>query len=323
MRLYFTLYHEATLVSLLKIAMFHGHICEQAGDMLMELVDYCARKMTLLISGWASSKPRRPVSGSAREAAKDIEERLAKLSPADEVRGYQQETEFRVCVTAVALLRFLCEHLHRLPLGVMTRVLDTHDVLLALVILVENPPWTRRTEEGTWQKFVDFEWRNVAVTDLLQVTQTEGQVWLAMYHLICDEECRKRYHFNSMRKNNILRVRKYLNDVLLDQLPVLAAVQRYMDELTIMDVPEPPSMGTTGSLLMEQIPKVRESLTRGHDWEGIVLKATTPKGVGAFCTYDDADDPDVKSVAALFAAGEHEEWSGSHSEESAHAVPSA
>lgn len=52
-----------------------------------------------------------------------------------------------MCVTAVALLRFLCEHLHRLPLGVITRVLDTHDVLLGLVILVENPPWTRRTEE--------------------------------------------------------------------------------------------------------------------------------------------------------------------------------
>lgn len=64
-----------------------------------------------------------------------------------QIKGYQEETEFRVCVTAMALLRFLCEHLHRLPLGVMTRVLDTHDVLLGLVILVENPPWTRRMEE--------------------------------------------------------------------------------------------------------------------------------------------------------------------------------
>ncbi|CAM9790782.1 unnamed protein product [Ectocarpus fasciculatus] len=209
----------------------------------------------------------------------------------------------------------------------MTRVLDTHDVLLGLVILVENPPWTRRTEEGTWQKFVDFEWRTVATADLLQVTKTEGQaredniVWLAMYHLMCEEECRKRYHFNSLRKNNILRVRKYLNDILLDQLPVLASVQRYMDELTIMEVPEPPSMGTTGSLLMEQIPKVRQSLTRGHDWEALALRATSKPspsggggggggGGGAFCTYDDADDPDVKSAAALFSAGEHEDWGG-------------
>lgn len=73
-----------------------------------------------------------------------------------------------------------------------------------------------------------------------------------------------------------------------------------------MEVPEPPSMGTTGSLLMEQIPKVRQSLTRGHDWNDIALKATSSDGV--FCTYDDADDLDVKSVAALFAAGEHEQW---------------
>lgn len=64
-----------------------------------------------------------------------------------QIRAYQRETDFRVCVTAIGLLRFLCEHLHRLPLGVMTRVLDTHDVLLGLVLLVENPPWTRRVEE--------------------------------------------------------------------------------------------------------------------------------------------------------------------------------
>lgn len=63
------------------------------------------------------------------------------------MREYQRETDFRVCVTAVALLRFLCEHLSRLPLGVMTRVLDTHDVLLGLVVLIEYPPWTRRSEE--------------------------------------------------------------------------------------------------------------------------------------------------------------------------------
>ena len=101
---------------------------------------------------------------------------------------------------------------------------------------------------------------------------------------------------------------------------------RYMDELTIMEVPEPPSMGTTGSLLMEQIPKVRESLTRGHDWDGIVLKATSPSppdGSGTFCTYDDADDPDVKSVAALFAAGEHEQWGNDAASSDATPSPAA
>lgn len=96
---------------------------------------------------------------------------------------------------------------------------------------------------------------------------------------------------------------------------------RYMDELTIMEVPEPPSMGTTGSLLMEQIPQVRQRLTRGHDWDDIALKATSSDG-GVFCTYDDANDPDVKSVAALFAAGEHEQW-GDDPDASAAAVTTA
>lgn len=104
-----------------------------------------------------------------------------------------------------------------------------------------------------------------------------------------------------------------------NQIVKLTLGDRYMDELTIMEVPEPPSMGTTGSLLMEQIPKVRQSLTRGHDWDDIALKATLSDG-GVFCTYDDANDPDVKSVAALFAAGEHEQW-GNDPDASAAAAP--
>lgn len=51
MRLYFVLYHEATLANFLEVVMFHGHVAEQAGELLVELVDYCARKMTMLISG--------------------------------------------------------------------------------------------------------------------------------------------------------------------------------------------------------------------------------------------------------------------------------
>jgi hypothetical protein len=40
---------------------------------------------------------------------------------------------------------------------------------------------------------------------------------------------------------------------MLDQLPVLADVQRYMDELAIMDVPEPSQEPLTGGLLVEQV----------------------------------------------------------------------
>lgn len=79
---------------------------------------------------------------------------------------------------------------------------------------------------------------------------------------------------------------------------------RYMDELTIMEVPEPAGSGSPGNLLMEQVPRVREGLTRGRDWRALATEAAS----GVFHSYDDADDPDVRSAAALFAGSEHEDW---------------
>lgn len=57
-----------------------------------------------------------------------------------------------------------------------------------------------------------------------------------LYHLLAKEVFRERYHLNSFRKGQLLRVRKYLNEIMLDQLPILADIQRYMDELAITEV---------------------------------------------------------------------------------------
>lgn len=65
-----------------------------------------------------------------------------------------------VCVVVwLAVLRFLCEHIESLPLCVFNRMLQTHDVMLLIIPLIENPPWTRRKPDGKWQKLVDFKWQ--------------------------------------------------------------------------------------------------------------------------------------------------------------------
>lgn len=169
-------------------------------------------------------------------------------------------------------------------------------------------------------------------------------------HTQCDAECRKRYHFHSARKTGVLRVRKYLNEILLDQLPVLADVQvrcqclwcvcvvqlalwvllascanncaspslqqRYMDELTLMDVPEPTQFAKSSALILEQVsvfawcmllrvsmqadtleglpqePAVREKLVEGQDWDKIAAAqlAVLP---------DSKDDKDIKACVLL------------------------
>uniref|UniRef100_A0A8D3AF38 Uncharacterized protein n=1 Tax=Scophthalmus maximus TaxID=52904 RepID=A0A8D3AF38_SCOMX len=48
--LYMVIHHEAMIINLLKMIMFHKDSCEAADDSLLVLMDYCHRKLTLLAS---------------------------------------------------------------------------------------------------------------------------------------------------------------------------------------------------------------------------------------------------------------------------------
>ena len=183
--------------------------------------------------------------------------------------------------------RMLCEHADALPLSAISRITDTHDLLVLFIPLIENPPWTRRMPDtGKWQKLVEQKWTDVAPIDLLKVTKLEGQPWIALYQLLAKEVFRERYHLNSFRKGQVLRARKFINDVLLDQLPFLADVQRYMDELTIMEVPESSGAAGGGSVFMlQQVAVAREGVIKKRDW-----KSAADKAMADIFTMTDKDD---------------------------------
>ena len=228
MRCYFILYHEATMMNLLEVLVFHKHVCEAAGEKLVELVDYLARKLTKL-NGGHDFRPLEPRESSAAEQAAI----LASRSPLEELEYHYTEIEFKVCISACSLLRFLCEHSDSLPLSVCSRIADTHDFLMLVIPLIENPPWTRRMS-GKWLKLIEQKWVDVAPIDLLKVTKLEGQPWLSLYYLIAKKSFRERYSLTSFRKSQLLRVRKYLNEVLLDQLPFLDDIQVIADYLSVV-----------------------------------------------------------------------------------------
>lgn len=60
----------------------------------------------------------------------------------------------------------------------------------------------------------------------------------AYTYLYNQKKVRRRYHFNSFRKAQLLRARKYLNEVLLDQLPVLADMQVGVSGMRVAAVEE-------------------------------------------------------------------------------------
>ena len=295
-RIYFVLYHEATVVNLLEVLLYHKHVCEAGGERMLEMVDYVARKLTRLNGGYdfRSLELTSTSSGSAA-SAKEFAATLAATTPENELTKHLTEIEFRVCISSVALARFLCEHASSMPLSVVSRITDTHDMLILLVPLIENPPWTRRCDNGKWQKLIDQKWVDVAPIDLMVVTKLEGQPWLGLYHLLAKDIFRERYHLNSFRKNQVLRVRKYINEVILDQLPFLADIQRYMDELAVTDVPEPHSTGNS-VFMFQQVAVARESLLKGKNWYDVAEYQ-----IENVFTMTDKTDTDLKKMSDLYS----------------------
>ncbi|KAL3673263.1 hypothetical protein V7S43_000984 [Phytophthora oleae] len=271
LRLYFVVYHEATLTNLLEVAFFHEHVIESlADDLLLELVDYCMRKLS-----WLVGLPRERIAEttSFHKTGSDLIQIMQAQSPREELERQRMEIEFRVAVQTVTILRYVTERLHLLSLSVVSRLLDKHDALLTLVPLVENPPWTHKAivqvtgdnqaprTEVKWKKFVDQKWIVVEPSDLLALTTTEAQVWLAIYYLLCTKSAREHYEVTQFRKDQLLRIRKYLNELLVDQLPLLSDVQRYLDELAIVQVGSTSVLRMNG-LVMEAVPYLRDHILR-------------------------------------------------------------
>lgn len=306
MRIYFILYHEATLINLLELFFYHKHLCEAGGDKVLEVVDFVARKLARLNNPHYDFRmdgieKKNTVNKDAKEYAASLESR----TPKDELKDHFAEIDYRVCTSAVSICRFICEHADALPLSVVSRITDTHDLLILLVPLIENPPWTRRSNTGKWLKVIDHKWTEVKPIDLLKITKLEGQPWLSIYHLCAKEVFASKYHFNSFRKGQLLRVRKYINEILLDQLPFLADIQRYMDELSMTEVPEPRSIdGGAGVFTMfQQVAVIRDSILRqgGGNWETIAEYQKTD-----IFTMTDQSDTDLMEMADLYANGVEE-----------------
>ncbi|KAK2563462.1 Zinc finger MYND domain-containing protein 10 [Acropora cervicornis] len=182
-----------------------------------------------------------------------------------ELKVQERTIFFTVCIKCVSVLRYIIDSLTCLPLNVMTRLLNTHNTPVILVQLIENPPWIKRSK-GKLMKFIDNKWKVISKNERLQLTKTDGQVWLAVYQLLMNEDCQRKYEFNSYSKEQILKLRGYMNEVLLDQIPSLMDLQRYLEQLAIM---EPPAIKK--DIILEQVPEIRENLLKCNQgkWEKI------------------------------------------------------
>eukprot|EP00928_Gymnodinium_smaydae_P002100 TRINITY_DN10738_c0_g1_i1.p1 TRINITY_DN10738_c0_g1~~TRINITY_DN10738_c0_g1_i1.p1 ORF type:complete len:640 (+),score=174.28 TRINITY_DN10738_c0_g1_i1:126-2045(+) len=263
LRTYIPVYHEASICNLIEICLFHRTTCEEMGDALVDLVDFCVRKLRHLLATPNSELVRQV--GNAKE-----------YSEWDSVRCLDEqfvECEFQVCMCVISILRFLTDHRVAMPLAVTTRLLDTHDVLLLLVPLMEKAPWVRKNKNnGRIEKFEDHKWERVEDDDAGRLPKLHTQVWLAIYNLVMDQECRSRYELTSFRKENLLRLRRFINEVVVDQLPPLTNLHRTLEEMAISGQFTGASGPPAGSpFVVELVAEARETLLRSYDgrWQEV------------------------------------------------------
>ncbi|CAJ1373476.1 unnamed protein product [Effrenium voratum] len=124
----------------------------QAGDALIDLVDFCVRKLRYLIATPNDELVRQVASAkecTEWDTVRMLDEQFA-------------ECEFQICMCVISIIRFLTDHRVAVPLAVTTRMLETHDILLLLVPLMEKAPWVRRNRiNGRIEKFEEHKWQVV------------------------------------------------------------------------------------------------------------------------------------------------------------------
>uniref|UniRef100_A0A8D0G8T8 Zinc finger MYND domain-containing protein 10 n=1 Tax=Sphenodon punctatus TaxID=8508 RepID=A0A8D0G8T8_SPHPU len=255
--IYLVLHHEASIINLLETVFFHKEICESAEDTILDLIDYSYRKLTLLVA--------RSASGEIPNKEKLLPGDLANASSMQELQKQAEVMEFEISLRALSVLRFITDQVDSLPVSVVTRMLNTHNLPCLLVELVEHCPWSYR-EAGKLKKFENGSWCVVPPEDQMKMTKLDGQVWIAIYNLLLSPECQQKYSFNSFNKSQILKLRAFLTDVLIDQFSNLVELQRFLSHLAVTE-PVPPKK----DLILEQVPVIWDRIVKENlgKWKAI------------------------------------------------------
>ncbi|KAI9141546.1 zinc finger MYND domain-containing protein 10-like protein [Paraphysoderma sedebokerense] len=255
---YMLLYHEATIVNLLEIVLYNKDALLSAGDTLLDLVDYCTRKIATLCA-WEE-----PEEEDTAEDVKGKVDKMLRMSEIEQLQTQKRELDFVVSMTSLSLLRYMTDHITELPLSTMTRILNTNDLPVSLIHCMDKKPWQKKTQTG-WKRFENSKWVDVNGDDILVIGKIEAQVWLSLYNLLVEPECQKKYEVTDYRRSVLLKLRPFFQiETLLDQLPILEGLYRYTENLAITIPPH--NVEAKLGLLVEQVPEILESIIKGQNW---------------------------------------------------------
>ena len=200
------------MCNFLEVLLFNRTACEAADDSLVELIDYCYRKFVRLIE----QCEKLPQGQSVMPCMSGDAKKYMSQSYADNINQQQKEIEFNCTMCCFSIIRFISDHVDTLPLPIIHQMMENNDIPCVLVPLMELKPWLRTNSKGEQEKFEDQKWQVIQPHERGRLTKVEAQLWLTIYNMLMTNESARKYELTTFRKQNLLRLRKYMNEILLD-----------------------------------------------------------------------------------------------------------
>ncbi|KAM7542465.1 hypothetical protein Aperf_G00000015476 [Anoplocephala perfoliata] len=257
--IYAVLYHELILTNFLETISYHVDVVDSLSEDAIDLCDWCHRALCRLIS-FTSTEEKKTAIRFLKDQPKSLE------TSVEELERQAAIISFEVSMKAVAMTRNLIEHCcsgvigassSALPLGVARRFLHTHDFLCLLCHLLELAPWKCHSLDSSGRK-IAFQWHEsgcwIAETDEKNwtlLTKTEGQVWLTIHQLLFSGlmgAVNYEVVGNSARRQALLCLRPFLTEALIDIIPVLGQLRRFLEEFAMSEGVASNMAGGSGSL---------------------------------------------------------------------------
>jgi hypothetical protein len=215
LKVYMILFNESVVLNLLEIMLFSKSACISLGASLADLVKYCNRRIRYLL-----------VNKEQALASFHMKSQVQ-----DEFQLQLDEMLFSSGFISLSLLRYISDCVDKLQPSVIEAIID-NDIICQMVYLLEAHPWISQENHKIFDK---GNWKPISDNGL--ISTVEGQIWLLLYNLIVDVECRKKYEYNTHRKETVLKLRPLITPELVDQIPILVGLQRILEELSMMITP--------------------------------------------------------------------------------------
>ena len=100
----------------------------------------------------------------------------------DELDERLNNIRLSVATCSVTIIRYLSDNAGKLPVGIMTRLLQTRDTIMALVPLADSPPW-KRERGGVPEHFEGGQWTVTPPAERFRLSNTDAQVHLSLIHI--------------------------------------------------------------------------------------------------------------------------------------------